>query len=195
MKVLLLSIKPSPLKSILEKNSCKVIQRTDPIDLEFLQKSRVEFAVSYRFRHIIKKSIIKHLRGNIINLHISLLPWNRGADPNLWSFLENTPKGVTIHYIDNGIDTGDIIAQKELVFDENSETLASSYEKLNYAIIELFEKMWPLIMHGKSSRRRQPPCGTFHKIRDKQAFEKLLADKGWNTAVKDLIGKALVEKL
>ena len=195
MKVLLLGIKPSPLKSILEKNSCEVIERIDPIDLEFFDRFKIDFTVSYRFRHIIEKSIIKHLRGNIINLHISLLPWNRGADPNLWSFLENTPKGVTIHYIDDGIDTGDIIAQKKLVFDENTETLAGSYEKLNYEIIELFEKTWPLIMHGKASRRTQPAGGTFHKIRDKKAFEKLFADKGWNTAVKDLIGKALVEKL
>ena len=123
MKVLSLGIKPSPLKSILEKNNCKVIERTDPIDLEFFNSSKVDFAVSYRFRHIVRKPIIEHLRGNIINLHISLLPWNRGADPNLWSFLENTPKGITIHYIDDGIDTGDIIAQKELFFDENKETI------------------------------------------------------------------------
>jgi len=34
------------------------------------------------------------------------------ADPNVWSFIEKTPKGVSIHYLDAGIDTGDIIAQK-----------------------------------------------------------------------------------
>lgn len=195
MKVLLLGITPSPLRSILKKNSCKVIEQIDPIDFQFFNESKVDFAVSYGFRHIIRKPIIEHLKGNIINLHISLLPWNRGADPNLWSFLENTPKGVTIHYIDDGVDTGDIIAQKELFFNENRETLASSYEKLNHEIIELFEKTWPLIMQGKSSRRRQPPGGTFHKTKDKKAFEQLIVDKGWNTAVKNLIGKALVDKL
>ena len=194
MKVLSLGIKPSPLKSILEKNNCKVIERTDPIDLEFFNSSKVDFAVSYRFRHIVRKPIIEHLRGNIINLHISLLPWNRGADPNLWSFLENTPKGITIHYIDDGIDTGDIIAQKELFFDENKETLASSYEKLNHEIIELFEKIWPLIMHGKSSRHRQPPGGTFHRTRDKKPFKTLLNDFSWNTPVKQLIGKSKLSK-
>jgi methionyl-tRNA formyltransferase len=190
MKVLSLGIKPSPLKSILEKNNCKVIEQTDPIDLEFFNRSKVDFAVSYRFRHIIRKPIIEHLKGNIINLHISLLPWNRGADPNLWSFLENTPKGITIHYIDDGIDTGDIIAQKQLFFDENKETLASTYEKLNDEIIKLFEKIWPLIMHGKSSRHRQPLGGTFHRTRDKEPFENLLKDLSWNTPVKQLIGKA-----
>jgi methionyl-tRNA formyltransferase len=194
MKVLLLGTTPSPLKLILESNRCSVIEQSDPIDLEFLKKSGVEFAVSYRFRHIIRETVIKYLRGNIINLHISLLPWNRGADPNLWSFLENTPKGVTIHYVDSGIDTGDIIVQKELFFNENRETLGSSYEKLNREIIFLFEKTWPLIMQGKSPRNGQPPGGTFHRTRDKNVYEKLIIEKGWNTTVKDLIGKALVEK-
>jgi methionyl-tRNA formyltransferase len=195
MKVLLLGAKPSPLKSILEENRCKVIEGTAAIDLGFLEKSQVDYAISYRFRQIIRKPIIEYLKGDIINLHISLLPWNRGADPNLWSFLENTPKGVTIHYIDEGIDTGDIIAQKEIFFDDNSETLASSYEKLNREIIKLFKKMWPLIMNGKSSRCSQPPGGTFHRTEDKKPFEKLLIDKGWNTPVKKLIGKASANKL
>lgn len=194
MKVLSLGNKPSPLKSILEKNNCKVIEGTDPIDLDFLNSFKVDFAVSYRFRHIIRKPIIEQLSGNIINLHISLLPWNRGADPNLWSFLENTPKGVTIHYIDDGIDTGDIIAQKELFFDENKETLDSSYERLNHEVVELFEKNWPLIMHGKSPRHRQPPGGTFHKTRDRKPFEYLLNDLSWNTPVKQLIGKTRLPK-
>ena len=64
-------------------------------------------------------------------MHISLLPWNRGYHPNIWSFLEDTPKGVTIHYINEGIDTGDIIVQKEIVIDEDKETLKSSYEILH----------------------------------------------------------------
>ena len=38
-------------------------------------------------------------------MHISYLPFNRGAHPNYWSFKDNSPKGVTIHFIDNGIDT------------------------------------------------------------------------------------------
>lgn len=194
MKVLVLGNKPSPLKSILEKNNCSVIEQTDPIDLELLGRSQVDFAISYRFRHIIRKPIIEHLGGNIINLHISLLPWNQGADPNLWSFLENTPKGITIHYIDEGIDTGDIIAQKELFFDENKETLATSYEKLNHEIIELFIKVWPLIMNGKSLRRKQPTGGTYHETSDKKPFDQLIADRGWKTPVKHLIGRASVNQ-
>jgi len=194
MKVLLLSIKPSTLRPIIEKNNNSVIELSDPIDLEFVKQSRIDFAVSYRYRHIIRRPIIEYLKGNIINLHISLLPWNRGADPNLWSFLDNTPKGITIHYIDDGIDTGDIIVQKELFFDEDIETLATSYEALNHQIIELFNQQWLSIISGKTQRYRQPQSGTYHQARDKKPFESLLNDLSWNTPVKQLISKAILPK-
>lgn len=191
MNVLVLSTIPSPIRPIIENYGCDCIERSEPIDAELLRQYTVDFAVSYRFRHIIKKSLIEYLNGKIINLHISLLPWNRGADPNLWSFLENTPKGVSIHYMDEGLDTGDIIAQKSVRFDVGSETLASTYEILNSEILELFKFQWPLIMGGGCSRKKQPLGGTYHRLKDKETYIHLLADKGWDTPVECLLGKAL----
>jgi methionyl-tRNA formyltransferase len=121
------------------------------------------------------------------------LPWNRGADPNLWSFLEDTPKGVSIHYIDEGIDTGDIIVQKELFFNKKAETLASTYKKLNTEIIELFKMYLEPIIKGKIVRNKQLLPGSFHKITDKEPFQYLISDKGWETSVESLIGKALIK--
>ena len=137
MNVLNLGIISSPLTPIIAASGCQVIEYSDEIDLLFLKNNAIDFVVSYRYKHVIRKKVIRYLPQKIINLHISLLPWNKGADPNLWSLLEDTPKGVSIHYIDDGIDTGDIIYQKELIFDEENDTLASSYTKLNDEIIEL----------------------------------------------------------
>jgi methionyl-tRNA formyltransferase len=189
MRVLVLGNIPSPLTSILDENRCQVVEFSDPVDVEILKKHRVEFAVSYRYRHLVKEAVIECLRGRIINLHISLLPWNRGADPNLWSFLEDTPKGVTIHYIDRGLDTGDIVAQREVTFDQGEATLATTYERLNKEIIELFREQWPLVMRGQASRVPQPAGGTFHRSRDKERYVPLLAGKGWETPVEELIGR------
>ncbi|SDN44488.1 methionyl-tRNA formyltransferase [Desulfonauticus submarinus] len=191
MNVLLLGPNNLQITSTILNSGCKVIEYSDKIDISFLIENKVNFIVSYRYRHIIKPSVLEFLKGNAINLHISLLPWNRGADPNLWSFLEDTPKGVTIHYIDEGIDTGDIIAQKEIFFNEEQETLATTYNKLNYEIISLFKENWPFILEGKVERKKQPPGGSFHKLLDKKKYEYLLREKGWNTLVKDLKGKAL----
>ena len=192
MKVLILGITPSPLTSVLREFGCGVVELENHVDVDFISKHSIDFAVSYRYRHVIDRSVIEHLDGKVVNLHISLLPWNRGADPNLWSFLENTPKGVSIHYVDAGLDTGDIIAQKEITFEVSNATLSSTYEKLNEELLELFRQQWPLISKGKSSRHKQPPGGSYHSSKDRKSFEYLIEEKGWDTPVSALIGKAVV---
>ena len=191
MNVLIVGLSPSPLVPIIQDSGCKVTERTEPIDVEYLRTQAIDFVVSYRYRHLIKKPVIEYLKGKIVNLHISFLPWNRGADPNLWSFLEDTPKGVSIHYVDEGLDTGDIITQKEVVLDMEYETLATTYEKLNAEIVALFKQNWLNIIHARVQRRKQTFFGSYHRLKDKKQFEYLLAKKGWNTPVKELVGKAL----
>jgi methionyl-tRNA formyltransferase len=192
MKVLILGITPSPLTPVLENFGCRLVELEDYVDIDFIRKHSIDFAVSYRYRHLIGGSVIEYLDGKVINLHISLLPWNRGADPNLWSFLENTPKGVSIHYVDEGLDTGDIIAQKEITFEVSNATLSSTYERLNDEVLELFRQQWPLISKGKSSRCKQPLGGSYHSSKDRKSFEYLIEEKGWDTPVSALIGKAVV---
>ena len=99
----------------------------DKITLDIAEQ--YDFIISFGYRHIIKEDIINKFINKIINLHISYLPYNKGADPNLWSYLENTPKGVTIHYMDKGLDTGDIIVQKEVCGNIETDTLKTSYDR------------------------------------------------------------------
>jgi len=145
----------------------------------------VDWIISYGYRHIIKSDIISRFEKKIINLHISLLPWNRGSDPNFWSFFDNTPKGVTIHYIDSGIDTGDILAQQEIEFCDE-ETLRSSYDNLSALIEQLFIEKWPAIRDGLVTPKPQIGKGSFHKTADKAKYQDLLTD-GWDTPVRNII--------
>jgi methionyl-tRNA formyltransferase len=191
MNVLVLGKAQSPLTPIISDSDCMVIEYDGLVNRDFLEKNNINFAVSYGYRHIIKKPVIDFLNGRIINLHISYLPWNGGADPNLWSFLEDTPKGVTIHYVDDGLDTGDIISQTEIFFDEQYDTLRTTYEKLSQQMVKLFNDSWPDILKGKLKRKKQPAIGSYHRLKDKEKFNYLLAKQGWNTPVKELIGKAL----
>jgi methionyl-tRNA formyltransferase len=57
---------------------------------------RSDFILSFGLRKIISENIIKKLKKPIFNIHLSYLPFNRGAHPNFWSFIENTPAGVSI---------------------------------------------------------------------------------------------------
>ncbi len=163
----------------------EIILYDKPINIEFLKKIKPNFIISYNYKFIIKREIINCMKNNIINLHISLLPWNRGADPNVWSFLEDTPKGVTIHRIDAGIDTGPILVQKEVYIDENTETLKSSYEKLHKEIQELFKIKWNDIKNKKLKVTPQDSRGSMHYVKDFKKIEHLISDKGWDIPIKE----------
>lgn len=190
MKIVVLGESPSPITTDLRLRGHAVLEWADPIDTDFLQREGVEFLVSYRYRHILRTPVLDCLPGRAVNLHISLLPWNRGADPNLWSFLENTPKGFTIHFLDAGVDTGDIIAQRELKFDSRSETLASTYRKLNDAIVQLFLESVDEVLSGACPRIQQRGRGTCHRMSDKVPYAHLLTE-GWDTPVWKLEGKGI----
>ena len=152
--------------------------------------AKYDFLISFGYRYIISKEILNYFKEKAINFHISYLPWNKGADPNLWSILENTPKGVTIHQIDYGLDTGKIYCQKEIFF-ECDETLKSTYEMLNNAIVQLFKEHWENIKNNNLKKYPQKGKGSYHKSSDKNEYMDLFID-GWDTRIKDLEGKALL---
>lgn len=138
-----------------------VIVSNDIISKEMVEQHKPDILISYNYRYLIKKDVLDLLSHRAINLHTSLLPWNRGAYPNVWSFLEDTPKGVTIHYIDEGLDTGNIIVQKEVFIDEEKETLKSSYEILNREIQEVFKKNWDKIKADQLQSQKQRGGGAY----------------------------------
>ncbi len=121
-----------------------------------------DIVVSYGYRHILSKDIIKNSRAPLINLHISYLPWNRGAHPNFWSFYESTPCGVSIHLIDEGIDTGPIIYQKKVAFDTKINTFSETYTQLKQEIEKLFLKNINNIINKTYSPKTQNGYGSFH---------------------------------
>jgi len=183
--ILFLGPEESEIFKWLQQNERKVYQAMDKITPDFVDQMGVTFLVSYGYRHIIGKNILNKLGQNAVNLHISYLPWNRGADPNFWSFVDNTPKGVSIHYLDTGIDTGDIIVQKEIVFRENEFTVYQTYRRLQVEIEILFKQHWQSIQLGNCSRTKQKNCGTFHLEKEKYDLFKKLS-KGWHSSVREL---------
>ena len=170
-----------------------VSMRETPLAPDTTIITKTDFLISYRYRHILKKKILDQFINRSINLHISLLPWNKGSDPNLWSFLDDTPKGVTIHKLAKGVDAGDILAQEKVNY-QQSDSLKTSYARLSKSIELLFKKVWPDIRSGKQKAIPQPDGGSYHLLKERTAFEYLLK-KGWETPVKEIIGKAKREIL
>lgn len=165
------------------KTKGTVFQTQERLTSEFDIES-YDWIVSYGYSYIIKQHMINRAKNPIINLHISYLPYNKGADPNFWSWFENTPKGVTIHQIDSGIDTGDIFIQKQIKFD-NDVTLASSYEILRNEIETLFLTSFDGIVNRTIVPIKQNGQGTFHVRKDLDKHKHLFT-QGWNTPVSQI---------
>jgi len=168
MKILFLTNNniTQPLIDWLVKAGEEVVCESNPINVALVRGNDISFVISYNYRHIIKKDVIEILPHSIINLHTSLLPYNKGADPNIWSFIEGTPNGVTIHEITEGLDEGSILLQKQIEFDPEKETLSTSYEHLHNEIQSLFKKNWSLLKTNMVTPFEQPQGGSVHKKRD-----------------------------
>jgi methionyl-tRNA formyltransferase len=161
MRILCLSPYPERLAAAFAADA--VDATADPITPGDL--ASVDWVVSYGYRHILRQPILDALPGRFVNLHIACLPWNRGAHPNYWSWAEGTPKGVTIHQIDAGIDTGPIIAQRLLCLSPE-QTFRQTYAKLQDEMEALFADAWPVIRAGRCEAFPQVGAGTHHYARE-----------------------------
>ena len=168
MRIILLSSNDN-VKSLYEllllKNN-EIFLIHGPLTLGLIDEINPDMVISYNYKYIVSEEVIDKMGNNIINLHTSYLPWNKGASPNIWSFIDDTPKGVTIHRLEKGLDTGKIIVQKRLAFDEEKETLFSTYSRLNEEIVNLFIDNWEKIASGKYILKNQDGKGSYHRVSD-----------------------------
>jgi methionyl-tRNA formyltransferase len=105
-------------------------------------------AVSALFGHILPEDLIKEFTGGVLNLHPSLLPIGRGAHPISWSIMDEQPQGITLHLIDQGLDTGNIVFQKE-IFTNVSMSAGEIYEIAMTELLESFSKYFPRWIKGE----------------------------------------------
>jgi methionyl-tRNA formyltransferase len=148
----------------------------DPAVVERLVALRADMGVSAFFGYILRKPVIDAFSAGVVNVHPALLPFNRGSYPNVWSIVEGTPAGVTVHYIDEGVDTGDVIAQREVPV-RASDTGASLYRRLEDASSALFSEAWALLREGRAPRSPQPTGGTSHRMKDVETIDEIDLDR------------------
>lgn len=145
--------------------------------LDTMRELKPDIILSILFDYVLGKELINIPPMGCINLHPAYLPYGRGQYPNVWSIVERTPAGATLHYIEaEGIDTGDIIAQKEVVVDFK-DTGESLYRKLEKACLELFKANWEAIKSGTNKRIVQPDGGTYHTTKDVRKIDEIRLDK------------------
>lgn len=186
--------KPVDLAKWLVNQNEDVIYTENKISAKFCKNAKCDLVICYNYRYLLPKHIINVFEGNCINLHISFLPWNKGYHPYIWNFLESTPNGVTVHKIDKGIDTGDIIIQKEVTINQDQETIKSVYEILHTEIQRLFKSNWLKISRNEFIPTKQSG-GNHHYRYEFTKFEPFLRKKGWETIISDFRNEYLQSNL
>jgi len=123
---------PTPLKLKALELGLSVIEVEDLNSLDFEEKLKAldpDLFVVVAFR-ILPKSILEIPRIGSVNLHASLLPKYRGAAPIHWAIINGEEEtGCTVFFLDEKVDTGNIITQEKISIFEN-ETTGELYERL-----------------------------------------------------------------
>lgn len=128
---------------------------------------------------ILKSPLIDAPQLGFLNTHPSLLPHNRGKHYNFWALVEQAPFGVTIHRVDSGVDTGDIVAQATIQYDwcDTGETL---YNKAQSAMVDLFCKTYPALRKGQYDSKPQNAClGSFHRAAELEGASMINLDANY----------------
>ena len=136
------------VKSTIDKNNIKSLNIKGNINgklnLELIASEKPDIIISIACNQIFKKALIQIPKIGIINLHTSLLPKYRGLMPSFW-VLKNMESitGVSVFFVDEGIDSGDIIVQKIIKIEtRNLEKLVKLTKETGIkAIIEALRKI------------------------------------------------------
>jgi len=120
---------------------------TRPDQLSLVEDREPDLVVACGFEHIVPPEILAVPDRGCLNVHPGLLPYTRGYNPNVWSIVEDLPAGVTIHWMDEHVDTGDLVATRavETSFADTGKAL---YDRLERACYELFVDSWDGIATG-----------------------------------------------
>lgn len=149
--------------------------------LSWIKEKNPDLIVVYSMPFLLKEEVFNFPKLGTINLHTALLPKYRGAVPIFWTYYYfDRDAGVTVHYIDKGEDTGDIIVQKNVNIDlgERYYELRAKFENVGaMALLEAID----LIESGNVSRTIQPKeSPTPRAKRVKKTEYPLLIDWNWD---------------
>lgn len=147
---------PSPVKELAQKEGIEVFTPTKiREDYSKIIDLKPDLIVTCAYGQIIPKEILDCPKYACINVHASLLPKLRGGAPIHRAIMEGHDKtGITIMYMDERMDSGDIISQREVEISLN-DTLDSLSDKLKIVGSELLIETLPSIIDGTAPRQKQ----------------------------------------
>ncbi|MEH6987839.1 methionyl-tRNA formyltransferase [Cytobacillus firmus] len=149
---------PPPVKVEAEKQGIPVYQPEkirQPDELEKVLALKPDLVVTAAFGQILPKELLDAPTYGCINVHASLLPELRGGAPIHYSILQGKEKtGITIMYMAEKLDAGDILTQVEVPITE-TDTVGTLHDKLSKAGCKLLSETLPKLLNGELNPIKQ----------------------------------------
>ena len=157
---------PCPVKKLAQENNIPVFSPEKiRSDYDFLLKLNPDIIITCAYGQIVPEEVLNIPKLGCINIHASLLPKYRGGAPIHHAIMNNEKwTGITLMYMDKGMDTGDIITSSkvEITNDDNLETLSNKLSNLGSAMI--IENLPSIINHTNHREKQNNEEATFAKI-------------------------------
>ena len=180
--------RPSPVKSLALKLKLPVLQPERARDEKFIAELRAlqpDLIIVVAYGHILTPAILDLPRFGCLNIHTSLLPKYRGAAPIQWAIANGeTETGVTLMKMDEGLDTGDIVAQRRTPIhpEDDSVTLHDRLARLGAALLA---QTIPDYVAGKIKPTPQPSEGASHAPKIKKEDGRI----DWNQPARTILNR------
>lgn len=147
---------PSPIKVLALENNIEVVTpRRLKDEIDSVLAFQPDIIITCAYGQIVPVDILNYPKYGCINVHASLLPKYRGGAPIQRAIMNGEVKtGVTIMYMNAGLDTGDMIAKKELIIGNNDNYDVVS-DNLRIVGRDLLEEVLPDILKGNIKREVQ----------------------------------------
>lgn len=182
---------PKSRNESIRKKLCEqgfeVIVSPEPYDTDSSDDFAPDIILSSGYDRLLRLKTVQKYSQRIVNLHAAYLPWARGIGTTLFATMLRYPHGVSVHFINEGLDTGNLIARK-LVRTEQGDTLRTLYSKLLSATEELFFENIPKIVAGQTNGVPQEKLGDIKTNRTRLQFESVMevCPNGYDTLITDL---------
>ena len=182
---------PKSRNESIRKKLCEqgfeVIFSPDPYDADSVDEFSPDIILSSGYDRLLRPKTIQKYSQRVINLHAAYLPWARGIGTTLFATILRYPYGVSVHFINEGLDTGNLIARK-IVQTEQDDTLRTFYSKLLSATEDLFFESFPKIVSGQTNGVSQEELGEINTNRSRLQFESVMdiCPNGYDTLIVDL---------
>ncbi len=145
----------------------------------------IDYIISASWRNIVPKKILNLPKLGSVNMHNSLLPKYRGAYANSWPlYFGERESGVTLHYMTEKFDDGDIIWQEKFTIDA-VDTAREVWEKCNKAYFKMIKSAWPKHNKWPEICKKQIGKPSFYSMKDFTANNEIDIEK--NMKIKDFI--------